>query len=181
MQSYYQMTALENWTEDLYQRLQVRLPSDISVNYIAERLNIWVHYLDVRSKSIEASAGMYTMFLDNRLPPELQRLEFLHELCHLLRHAGSRILMPGHFTQAQQDESERFILYAAMPYSMISARPLPELREDAIHYIATTFQVPEELAIQRIDQIQRRVFQGQLMAVLERNEDRNLIHHRHIR
>ncbi|MNW11312.1 hypothetical protein D3C71_2087380 [compost metagenome] len=67
-----------------------------------------------------------------------------------------------------------------MPYSMISARTLPELREDAIQYIASTFQVPEELAMQRIDQIQRRVFQGQLMAVMEKNEDRNFIH-RHIR
>lgn len=180
MQSYYQMTALEKWTEDLYQRIGVRQPSQISIEYIAERLNIWVHYLDVRSKSIEASAGMYSMFIDNRLPPELQRLEFLHELCHLLRHAGSRTLMPEHFTQAQEDESERFILYAAMPYSMIAARTLPELREDAVNELAGAFRVPTQLALQRIDQIQRRIFQGQLMAVMERNEDRNIIH-RHIR
>ncbi|MEI2394783.1 ImmA/IrrE family metallo-endopeptidase [Paenibacillus phytohabitans] len=174
------MTALEKWTEDLYQRIGVRQPSDISIEYIAERLNIWIHYLDVRSKSIEANAGMYSMFIDNRLPPELQRLEFLHELCHLLRHAGKHTLMPEQFTQAQEDESERFILYAAMPYSMISARTLPELREDAVAELSNTFQVPVELALQRIDQIQRRIFQGQLMAVMERNEDRKLIH-RHIR
>lgn len=67
MKSYYQMTALEKWTEDLYKRLNLTQPSQISIAYIAERLNIWVHYLDVRSKSIEASAGMYTMFIDNRL------------------------------------------------------------------------------------------------------------------
>lgn len=176
MQSYYQMTALEKWTEDLYQRIGVLRPAQISIDYIAERLNIWVHYLDVRSKSIEAAAGMYSMFIDNRLPPELQRLEFLHELCHLLRHAGNQTLMPAHFTQAQKDESERFILYSAMPYSMISARTLPERREDAAYEIAAVFQVPGELAMQRIDQIQRRIFQGQLMAVMERNEDRNLIH-----
>jgi Zn-dependent peptidase ImmA (M78 family) len=180
MQAYYQMTALEKWTEDLYQRIGVRQPSDISIGFIAERLNIWIHYLDVRSKSIEASAGMYSMFIDNRLPPELQRLEFLHELCHLLRHAGKNTLMPEHYTQAQEDESERFILYAAMPYSMISPRTLPELREDAVAELARTFRVPTELALQRIDQIQRRIFQGQLMAVMERNEDRNIIH-RHIR
>lgn len=176
MQSYYQMTALEKWTEELYQRLGIRQPGQISIDYIAERLNIWVHYLDVRSKSIEASAGMYSMYIDNRLPHELQRLEFLHELCHLLRHAGTSTLMPGHYTQSQEDESERFILYAAMPYSMISARALPEVREDAINYLAAMFQVPGELALQRIDQIQRRIFQGQLIAVMERNEDRNLIH-----
>lgn len=172
MKTYYQMTVLERWTEDLYKRLNINLPSQISIVHIAERLNIWVHYLDVRTKSIEASAGMYSMYLDNRLPSDLQRLEFLHELCHLLRHANSHTLMPERFTQAQEDESERFILYAAMPYSLISQMKLPELREDAINLLATEFQVPVELAIQRIDQIQRRVFQGQLLAVMGRNEER---------
>lgn len=180
MQGYYQMTALEKWTEDLYQRIGIRKPADISIDYIAKQLNIWVHYLDVRSKAIEAAAGMYSMFIDNRLPPELQRLEFLHELCHLLRHAGKSTLMPGVFTQAQRDESDRFILYASMPYTMISENTLPELREDAVTELAVAFQVPVPLALQRIDQIQRRIFQGQLMAVMERNEDRNIIH-RHIR
>jgi len=173
MKSYYQMTVLEKWTEDLYKRLNLHQPSQISISYIAERLNIWVHYLDVKSKSIEASAGMYSLFIDNRLPANLQRLEFLHELCHLLRHGSdNQTLMPEHFTRAQEDESERFILYAAMPYSMISRMTLPEQREDAISYLAAEFQVPAELALQRIDQIQRRVFQGQLLAVIGRNEER---------
>lgn len=173
MKSYYQMTVLEKWMEDLYKRLNLHQPSQISISYIAERLNIWVHYLDVRSKSIEASAGMYSLFIDNRLPANLQRLEFLHELCHLLRHGSdNQTLMPEHFTRAQEDESERFILYAAMPYSMISRMTLPEQREDAISYLAAEFQVPAELALQRIDQIQRRVFQGQLLAVMGRNEER---------
>lgn len=130
MKSYYQMTVLEKWTEDLYKRLNLHQPSQISISYIAERLNIWVHYLDVRSKSIEASAGMYSLFIDNRLPANLQRLEFLHELCHLLRHGSdNQTLMPEHFTRAQEDESERFILYAATPCSMISRMTLPEQRK----------------------------------------------------
>jgi hypothetical protein len=55
---------------------------------------------------------------------------------------------------------------------MISRMTLPEQREDAISYLAAEFQVPSELALQRIDQIQRRVFQGQLLAVMGRNEER---------
>ncbi|ASA23511.1 ImmA/IrrE family metallo-endopeptidase [Paenibacillus donghaensis] len=172
MQSYYQMTVLEKWTEDLYKRMHLNQPSQINISYISDRLNIWVHYLDVRSKCIEASAGMYSMFIDNRLPSSLQRLEFLHELCHLLRHAGEDTLMPERFTSSQEDESERFILYAAMPYSMISRMPLPELREEAIQQVAAEFQVPVELALQRIDQIQRRILQGQLLAVMGRAESK---------
>jgi len=167
MKSYYQMTALERWTEDFYERLGIREPSQISIEYISERLNIWIHYLDVSSKAIEATAGMYSMFIDNRLPAAMQRLEFLHELCHLLRHAGSQSVMPEHYTQSEEDEADRFILYAAMPYSLISRTALPESRNDAIHYLTTQFAVPRELAMQRIDQIQRRIFQGQLLAVME--------------
>jgi len=169
MKSYYQMTALEKWTEDLYARIGIKEPAQISIGYISERLNIVLHYLDVGSKGIEASAGMYSMFMDNRLPADMQRLEFLHELCHLLRHAGPRNLMPGQYSQVQEDEADRFILYAAMPYSMISTRTLPELRGDAASFLASEFRVPSELAVQRIDQIQRRVFQGQLLAVMESN------------
>jgi len=167
MKSYYQMTALEQWTEDFYERLGITEPAQISVGYISDRLNMWVHYLAVRSKGIEASAGMYSMFIDSRLTPALQRLEFLHELCHLLRHAGNHTLMPERFSQAQEDEADRFLLYAAMPYSMICRRVLPEIRSDAVSYLAAEFQVPPELAMQRVDQIQRRIFQGQLLAVME--------------
>lgn len=31
------MTALEKWTEDLYQRIGVRKPADISIDYIAKQ------------------------------------------------------------------------------------------------------------------------------------------------
>ncbi|WP_151735805.1 ImmA/IrrE family metallo-endopeptidase [Paenibacillus tengchongensis] len=174
MYSYYQTTALEKWTEELYRRLEVHEPSQISVDYIAARLNIRVHYLEMRSKAMEASAGMYTMFLDSRLPAAWQRLEFLQELCHLLRHAGSSTLMPQHFTRGQQDESERFLLYAAMPISLISRLPVPEQREAAIAFLAAAFEVPGALAMQRIDQIQRRIFQGQLIAVMEKKENGSL-------
>lgn len=171
MYSYYQTTALEKWTEELYRQLNVREPAHISIDYIAARLNIRVHYLEMRSKAMEASGGMYTMFIDSRLPAAWQRLEFLQELCHLLRHSGSNALMPEQFTRGEQDESERFLLYAAMPISMISQLPVPEQREAAVSFLGAVFQVPGALALQRIDQIQRRIFQGQLIAVMEKQEN----------
>lgn len=167
MNTYYQMTELEQWTEDLFRRLGVSHPSRISIEYLSERLNIWVHYLDVPSKAVEAAAGTYSMFLDSRLSPERQRLDFLHELCHLLRHAGDGTLLPGRYTPAQEDEADRFVPYAAIPFSLFSSLPVPDKRTEAIDYVAETFQVPEELALHRIDQIQRRILQGQLLAVAE--------------
>ncbi|WP_379131636.1 ImmA/IrrE family metallo-endopeptidase [Paenibacillus sp. sgz500958] len=173
MKSYYQMTTLEKWTEDLFSRIGVAEPSQISIGYLADAMNIELHYLDTGTKGIEASAGRYSMFLDKRLPPEMQRLEFLHELCHLLRHAGPNHLMPAQYSQAEEDEADRFILYATMPYSMISSRNLPELRGEAAAFLSSEFRVPTELAVQRVDQIQRRIFQGQLLAVMESQNEKH--------
>lgn len=65
------------------------------------------------------------MFLDGRLPLDQQRLDFLHELCHLLRHAGNQMIMPESFTKMQELEAEQFLLFAAMPFSMISRLDIP--------------------------------------------------------
>ncbi|MCY9577897.1 ImmA/IrrE family metallo-endopeptidase [Paenibacillus alvei] len=55
------------------------------------------------------------MNIDSRLLPREQWVEFLHELCHLLRHAGNQTIMPEQFTQAQEAEADAFTMYAAMP------------------------------------------------------------------
>ncbi|WP_244966010.1 ImmA/IrrE family metallo-endopeptidase [Paenibacillus alvei] len=75
------------------------------------------------------------MNIDSRLPSREQWIEFLHELCHLLRHAGNQTIMPEQFTQAQEAEADAFAMYAAMPISMIKTMTLPE------HYQMTRIRV----------------------------------------
>lgn len=94
LKHYYQMTILEEFVENAYFRNGITDPEQLTVNELAYRLNVWVHYRPVGSRALEAVSGMYSMFLDERLPPEQQRLDFLHELCHLLRHAGNQMIMP---------------------------------------------------------------------------------------
>lgn len=173
MFTYYQMTHLEEFVEGVYARHKITSPEQITVNELSYRLNVWLYYSEVRSRALEASSGMYSMFLDSRLPTEEQRTEFLHELCHLLRHAGNQMVMPEQFTRAQEIETEHFVLYAVMPFSMISRFPIPDHRSKALSYIVETFRVPADLAEQRLDQIQRRTLQG-LMNATVRDYEREL-------
>ncbi len=172
MFSYYQMTILEEFVEATYKRVNITNPLQITVNELSQRLNVWVHMSDVKSRALEAVPGMYSMFLDSRLDPDQQRLDFLHELCHLLRHAGNQMTMPESFTRMQEIEAEQFVLYAAMPFSMISKLEIPDRSSLAIAYLAETFSVPAELAERRLDQLQRRTLQGIWYDIVRNHEQK---------
>jgi Zn-dependent peptidase ImmA (M78 family) len=174
MFSHYKMTTLEEFLESTYAAAGIIYPHQITVKELARRLNIWVHYRPVSSRALEAAPGMYSMFLDDRLPPDRQRLEFLHELCHLLRHAGNQITLPESFTQMQENEAEHFVLYAAMPFSMIKRLELPDCSSMAISFLAETFSVPMELAEHRMDQLQRRTLQGIWNDIVKKHEQKQI-------
>ncbi|AWP30726.1 ImmA/IrrE family metallo-endopeptidase [Paenibacillus sp. Cedars] len=161
---YYETTPLEQYAEKLYKDCGILIPKQLTIEELSRRLNVWVHYKKVRSRAVETTPGRYSVFLDSRLSPEKQWSEFLHELCHLLRHAGNQMVLPKSFTQAQEDEANNFVLYAAMPFFMISQLTLPDNQTDAIRYIATTFKVPKNIAKQRLEQIQRREYQGKILS-----------------
>lgn len=173
MLRFYETTPLEQYVENLYKVHGIHTPQQLIIEEISRRLNIWIHYEKVPSRALEATSGMYTMFLDSRLPAKRQYVDFLHELCHLLRHAGNQMKLPKSFTQAQEDEANNFVLYAAMPISMISKLSLPDNQTNAIRFLATTFRVPLNLAQQRLEQIQRRIYQGKLL-----HETTKLMEHR---
>ena len=72
--------------------------------------------------------------------------------------------MPALFKHAQESEAEQFVLYAAIPFYMFAKLQVPDQRYEAIPFLAEHFHVPYGLAEDRLDQIQRRVLQGCLMA-----------------
>lgn len=160
MFEHYRMTILEESLEATYATAGIIYPHQITVRELSQRLNVWVHFRSVSSRALEAASGMYSMFLDDRLPPDRQRLDFLHELCHLLRHAGNQMVLPESYTRMQEIEAEHFVLYAAMPFSMIRRMEIPDGRGSAIAVITESFNVPADLAEQRLDQLQRRTLRG---------------------
>ena len=161
MLSHYRTTILEEFVEATYEAIGITSPEQITVEQLSSRLNIWVHYGPVTSRALEAAGGMYSMFLADRLSPPQQRLDFLHELCHLLRHAGNQMSMRAAYTRMQELEAEQFVLYAAMPSSMVSRfTPILPTMEAAVPCLADAFNVPIEFAAKRVDQIKRRIVEG---------------------
>ncbi|MCY9593760.1 ImmA/IrrE family metallo-endopeptidase [Paenibacillus chitinolyticus] len=157
--SAYQKTYLEIWIENLYRSQKITIPQQLNVIEVASRLNVWVYWWNSGSESFERN-GMMSIFLDRRLPQSQQWLDFLHELCHLLRHWGKQFDMPKEFRELQEWQASHFVMYASIPYYMYESLPLPDKDSEAAEALKSEFGVPIEMAYARIQQIRRRILQG---------------------
>lgn len=164
MFKYYKKTHLEQYTEQLYLENGIMTPDNITTEYIASRLKITVVFFNSESLSHETKNGKRIVFLDERKSILEQREDFLHELCHLLRHAGNQATLPSPFVQYQEEDAELFVLYASLPFFMIKELNLPPDHGQAIKQISSTFSVSMEQARKRYEQILRREFESLMCA-----------------
>lgn len=153
----YDPTPFEQWTEQLWTQAGIRAASQLNIEEVASRLNVWVHYLNDTSRAFEYS-GMRSILVDKRLSRTEQWEDFLHELCHVLRHAGNQTMMPKSFCESQEAEANRFVLYAAIPASMLQETKLPDRIDEAVELLSEKFGVTLALARRRLEQVQRRIF-----------------------
>ncbi|MFB4326444.1 ImmA/IrrE family metallo-endopeptidase [Priestia sp. BR_2] len=160
---FYETTLLEQFVEDLYKKHGILTPQQLNIEELARRLNVWVYYSELGSEAVEIKSGLGSINIYKNQSRARQWIDFLHELCHILRHSGDQRIMPEQFTRAQEAEADNFVLYAAMPISMISQLRLPVRKNDAIHFLASIFKVPLYLAKKRLEQIQHRLCQGKLL------------------
>lgn len=159
---HYKRTNLEEFVEQLYIDHHITEPEHIAIENLSTQLEIYVQYAPVKSRAYESESGVRYMSIDNRKSPTKQRFDYLHELCHMLRHAGNQMVLPKPFVKFQEEDSEQFILYASMPYFMLEHLELSVEYSQAVHQISETFGVSPEMAKIRFDQILRREFEGEL-------------------
>lgn len=176
---YYQETTLEHSISTHYRLYQFLTPEDLlDIESIAESFDVYLRYDKCKSVSDNKDK---IIIIDNRLTVVQQRKVFFHELCHVIRHVGDQRKMPILFKEGQEAEAENFVIYASMPFFMISQLQIPDRQEDAIEFLAITFKVPLKIARKRLEQIQRRDLQGRMLADLEKQTEtkRNRIHESH--
>jgi len=157
MNLHYDPTPFEQWTDQLLTKAGIRSVSQLNIDEVAARLNVWVHYMNETSRALEY-LGLRSILVDKRLSEREQWEDFLHELCHVLRHAGNQTVMPKAFREGQEAEANRFVMYAAIPASMLADLKLPDRMDEAAEWLAERFGVTIALAARRLEQIQRRIF-----------------------
>lgn len=167
MITHYKNTHLEDFVEQLYEQHKISKPEEITVPNVSKQMNIIVKSIEIKTmkgSSFLTPSGHHIIFLDKSRSHKEQRVDFFHELGHLLRHSGNQLVMPKQFAKYQEWDAELFVLYSLMPISMIKQLRLSPDRKQAIQQLAETFTVGTELASKRYDQIMRREIEGTLIS-----------------
>ncbi|MBO2942768.1 ImmA/IrrE family metallo-endopeptidase [Paenibacillus sp. F411] len=157
--NYYE-TTLEQWVSNRYRASRILQPEDMDLDRISEVFLVDLRYDQCLPFSDNEER---VIFLNKRDPHPIARMVYFHELCHVLRHAGDQRRMNKLFRDGQEADAKAFLLYASMPFFMISQLDIPENQKGATYYLAKLFSVPPKLAKQRLLQIQRRELQSTLM------------------
>ncbi|WP_010279822.1 ImmA/IrrE family metallo-endopeptidase [Paenibacillus senegalensis] len=155
----YKCTPFEQWIEDVFLRYSIIQPQHLCIDYVARKFNIWVYYRKFNSAHFQLGRGLYSVNIDARLTKEEQWEDFLHELCHVLRHEGNQLVMAESFRRWQEQDANHFVPYAAMPFFMLKRLEIPQQKEDILDLFIHTFKVTRTLAEKRLEQIQRRILQ----------------------
>ncbi|MGO0058596.1 ImmA/IrrE family metallo-endopeptidase [Brevibacillus fluminis] len=161
---YYEPTELELWTEDLYKSNAILNPSDITVDNLSRTLGIPVSVapgIDEEVMRDPFDQDFFVIYLNSLKSVVQQKLSFLHELYHGLRHVGNQLRMPEGLRKLQEEQANHFVLYAALPFFMIKQIELPQCEHDVVRILVTEFGVTRKLASRRLDQIKCRSFYGQ--------------------
>lgn len=150
----YKPFDLEKWIETFYTSLNITKPEQICENTIAYALDIDLKYTDKPCYSYENNY-VKIININKMLPSQLQREHFFHELGHILRHAGSQLILPKSFIELQEFDSKRFTKYAALPYSMLLNYDLECSYIDKL--LAIEFKVSEKMCLERVDNIKNKI------------------------
>ncbi|MGG0757288.1 ImmA/IrrE family metallo-endopeptidase [Brevibacillus laterosporus] len=171
----YRTTPLEDWITEKYLKNAICSPSDLDINHVAYVFGGEIAYLQTVSHArwIDDGTNVFIVLLDNRLEELEMRSVFFHELCHPLRHCGNQRLLPPSLRGLQEEQANAFQLYAAMPFFMVKELELPLYKKHAIDLLASEFKVSHTFAKKRLEQIERRHFEGRISYEFQRHLQSN--------
>jgi len=150
----YSPTPLETCISQFYKQLRILTPEELDEQRIARSLNIHLLYKEIPSMAYEIGR-FKSITIDKRLPSQVQREHFYHELCHILRHAGRQIMMPAAFRELQEWDAGNFTRYAALPLHMILKYDYRQ--PEIVEILSEQFKVTPELCSERLRRIHARV------------------------
>ncbi|MFE0506940.1 ImmA/IrrE family metallo-endopeptidase [Peribacillus butanolivorans] len=155
----YHSSLLEDWIKNFYYSLDIYHPHQLDFLDIAARLGMVITFKNITSRYFEQD-----IIIDERLTSQEQWQEFAHELCHILRHEGNQIYMPKPFLELQENQANYFAYHFCIPTFMFLKLDMPNHRNQAIYYLANTFNVTNKFAAQRFDRYQNQIYTSQLIA-----------------
>jgi hypothetical protein len=157
--SYYKPSPREEQLYRFYIRNRIYYPEDMDIFRIAEICKTHLHFYDGIPTTDQPDNGMPIILLDIRKSEPERRKNFFHELGHVFKHVGDQEKMHKPFLKLQENQADRFGLYASLPIYMLG----DILRDVYTHEsfeknVAEQFNLPIEHVRKRLEQINNRIF-----------------------
>lgn len=165
----YQFTQLETDIKHFYDKLRIFSPSDIDMYYIANEMDIWIHYHNDESTLYKSRNGLYSIFLDERLSYQEQWQDFGHELGHVIKHVGNQHKLKPMFRLLQENQANNFMYQFCVPtFMLLDLKVITYMNiNDGLTFISKTFNVTHEFARVRLNH-----FKNQLLLAKSDSEHR---------
>ncbi|TAI30828.1 ImmA/IrrE family metallo-endopeptidase [Bacillus velezensis] len=159
-----QLSYLEEEVKKIYHKLNIETPEDIDLERIAAAFRIWLHY-EQRDSCMFQINGEYSVVLDARASPQEQWQDFVHELCHVLKHTGNQFHMNRMFRQLQEYQANSFMYHFCVPTFMLIKLKLPRLKSEVIKLLGDTFNVTYSFAAKRLEMYERKKFSDKIYSM----------------
>lgn len=148
----YHSSLLEDWIHNFYFNLGIFHPRQLDFLEIGARLGLIVTFEKISSRFYKNE-----IILDERLTEQEQWQDFAHEICHILRHEGNQISMSRLFLELQEYQANHFSYHFCIPTFMLQNLEIPVNRNQAIYFVANTFNVTLEFAEARLDRYRNQL------------------------
>ncbi|MGY4689298.1 ImmA/IrrE family metallo-endopeptidase [Salibacterium sp. K-3] len=146
-------THREDYVLKMYRYLRIYTPREIDEQIISRKLRIFLKYHDEGS-TYKEHGRFRAILLQRGLSPEEHRIQFFHELGHLLRHDSNRMFISDKLADFLEWDTRLFEMYAALPHHML--RGYDWDAPDIIEQLSDDFVVPSDFAKQRLNQLYRQ-------------------------
>ncbi|WLR50134.1 ImmA/IrrE family metallo-endopeptidase [Bacillus tianshenii] len=162
----YIYTSLEREIMTLYQFFGIVSPSQIDMSQIAQKLNIWLSFIDFEKKSLQAVHSDLYIFLNKNDTSDKQWFGFAKELSHFIHHHKKQLSLPSSAVTLSHTKSKQLAMHFCIPTFMLTKLNLPNHKNKAIHHIADTFNVPISLAKERYEEFEKEIAGSQFFKAL---------------
>jgi len=154
------MDRTELYVKRFYQSINIYHPYQLTINEIAEKLNLSIIYWPYSSE-ITLYKGVYKMFINEHLNDQQQWQVFGHEIGHFLLHEGNQANMYNLFLNYQESQADHFSYHFCVPTFMLN-----DLKVVTINNVMNLFNVEFDFALRRLEMYKNKCLSRRDMHVL---------------
>lgn len=150
-------TYMEDFVHELYTRMDILEPHQLSYQNISTNLGIRVLHWYESSQALFFNNQSY-IFLNTYLSEEQKWQDFCHELGHVLLHAGNQKKLSKEFIRYQEEKANLFMYHACIPSFMLNHLKICDATYETIKMIRELFCVEENFAKKRLERYLNNLF-----------------------